>query len=210
VGDRAKETGGSSQPEFVFLPPPYGDNNDLPSYDEVQRMKLEEENRPPLENSSYSALLGNAMNTSLLSSDELDIGADSTFLLTFLISLMFNWVGFMLTFCVSNSLAGRYGAISGFGLSLVKWTLIMTHDYQNVGGSTAGGTTDPAVSAGGDPAAADYWMNEWVYWLMIVMGMTIFGRGIFMYIRAKQARRSQHQEAVEDETTARFSLFYFN
>ncbi len=31
--------------QFVMLPPPYGDNNDLPTYDEVERIKRDEEDR---------------------------------------------------------------------------------------------------------------------------------------------------------------------
>lgn len=44
---------------------------------------------------------------------------------TFSVAFLFNWIGFFLSFCLTTSAAGRYGAISGFGLSLVKWVLIV-------------------------------------------------------------------------------------
>lgn len=47
------------------------------------------------------------------------------FFLPFLVAFLFNWIGFFLSFCLTTSAAGRYGAISGFGLSLIKWILIV-------------------------------------------------------------------------------------
>lgn len=45
--------------------------------------------------------------------------------LLFPVAFLFNWIGFFLSFCLTTSAAGRYGAISGFGLSLIKWVLIV-------------------------------------------------------------------------------------
>lgn len=45
--------------------------------------------------------------------------------LSFSVAFLFNWIGFFLSFCLTTSAAGRYGAVSGFGLSLVKWVLIV-------------------------------------------------------------------------------------
>ena len=42
ASDEAKE---ELQEHYVMLPPPYGDNNDLPTYEEVERIKIEEEAR---------------------------------------------------------------------------------------------------------------------------------------------------------------------
>lgn len=192
------------QEHYVMLPPPYGDNNDLPTYEEVERIKIEEEARD--EELPYASLLSNAMTAGFFNG-ELEIGSDSTFLLTFLISLMFSWVGFMLTFCVSNSLAGRYGAVSGFGLSLVKWILIMSHS------DTVG-------------EESTYWLNAWVWWLLIVSGFTIFIRGIYLYIRAKQnpnsvvrglnsttngndnEARDENSSGAQDGGARRFAFYY--
>ena len=42
-----------------------------------------------------------------------------------LVSFVFNWLGFLAAYCMTKTVAGRYGAISGFGLSVVKWVLIL-------------------------------------------------------------------------------------
>ena len=42
-----------------------------------------------------------------------------------LVSFIFNWVGFLIAYCFTNTLSSQYGAITGFGLSLVKWAFIM-------------------------------------------------------------------------------------
>ncbi|MEQ2188205.1 hypothetical protein GOODEAATRI_012648, partial [Goodea atripinnis] len=38
------------------------------------------------------------------------------------VAFLFNWIGFCLSFCLTNTIAGRYGAICGFGLSLIKFS----------------------------------------------------------------------------------------
>lgn len=45
------------------------------------------------------------------------------------VAFLFNWIGFCLSFCLTNTIAGRYGAICGFGLSLIKWILIVRVKY---------------------------------------------------------------------------------
>ncbi|XP_063725575.1 uncharacterized protein LOC134853507 [Symsagittifera roscoffensis] len=67
--------------QFVALPPPYGDNSDLPTYEEVERIKRDEEDRDS--ENPYSALLNGSMTANLFSS-EMEVGSDSIFLLTFL------------------------------------------------------------------------------------------------------------------------------
>ena len=44
---------------------------------------------------------------------------------SFLVAFVFNWVGFLAGYCFSNSMSAQYGAVSGFGLSLVKWAFIV-------------------------------------------------------------------------------------
>ncbi|KAI4904127.1 hypothetical protein NFI96_008084 [Prochilodus magdalenae] len=57
--------------------------------------------------------------------DQLRVGNDGIFMLAFFMAFLFNWIGFCLSFCLTNTIAGRYGAICGFGLSLIKWILIV-------------------------------------------------------------------------------------
>ena len=44
-----------------------------------------------------------------------------------IVAFLFNWIGFLLLMCACHTVAGRYGALAGFGLSLAKWTLIVKH-----------------------------------------------------------------------------------
>ena len=50
-------------------------------------------------------------------------------LFMFLVSFLFNWVGLLVSLCITNTVAGRFGALAGFGLSLVKWVAIIKVSY---------------------------------------------------------------------------------
>lgn len=62
-------------------------------------------------------------------------------------AFLFNWIGFLLLMCFCHTIASRYGALSGFGLSLTKWTLIVKH------------STDLASRE-----------NSWLWWLIMAFG----------------------------------------
>lgn len=61
----------------------------------------------------------------LFSSSFFAVKWQSVFVFVPLVAFLFNWIGFCLSFCLTNTIAGRYGAICGFGLSLIKWILIV-------------------------------------------------------------------------------------
>eukprot|EP01147_Barroeca_monosierra_P004829 gene4829-8676_t len=67
--------------------------------------------------------------------DEAYLGTDISFLLSFLMSFFFHMIGFLLAFCISTTLAGRYGAMSGFGLSLVKVAAFFYHIRSSASGT---------------------------------------------------------------------------
>jgi len=54
-----------------------------------------------------------------------DVGSECMFLSAFMISFFFNWVGFFASICLLPNAAGKYGALSGFGLSMAKWVTIV-------------------------------------------------------------------------------------
>ncbi|XP_056411550.1 NEDD4 family-interacting protein 2 isoform X2 [Hyla sarda] len=129
--------------EYYPVPPPYSVATTLPTYDEAEKAKAaamaaaaaeaaqrhgqiresrslfdeiflspsEEEEYPPRDDFSDA--------------DQLRVGNDGIFMLAFFMAFIFNWIGFCLSFCITNTIAGRYGAICGFGLSLIKWILIV-------------------------------------------------------------------------------------
>ncbi|KAM7398289.1 hypothetical protein PAMA_006274 [Pampus argenteus] len=101
-------------------PPSYNVATTLPSYDEAERTKAE--TSVPLVTGRDEDFVAR---DDFEDADQLRIGNDGIFMLTFFMAFLFNWIGFFLSFCLTTSAAGRYGAISGFGLSLIKWILIV-------------------------------------------------------------------------------------
>lgn len=149
--------------------PNYVDATTLPSYEEAERTKVEQEAAAA---ASHSEVEGGRL-TSLDGAAEIAIGTDGMFICTFLISFLFNWLGFLLSLCVSNTVAGRCGALSGLGLSIVKWVVIVKHN-----------------NWGNNLAEAD----SWLWWLLVLCGFLLFIRGSVQYVRVKYewARLSGH------------------
>ncbi|XP_070553028.1 NEDD4 family-interacting protein 1-like [Ptychodera flava] len=134
-------------------PPPYNVATTLPSYDDVQKQKETE----PLVNDYESG--GRERDI------DMDLGGDVMFICTFIIAFIFNWIGLLFSFCMTTTVAGRYGAISGFGLSIVKWVVIMMHTAS---------------------------LNNYVdtlpclWWILLILGLMLFLRGAIMYVKVKR------------------------
>lgn len=56
---------------------------------------------------------------------EQEVGSECMFLSAFMIAFFFNWVGFFLSVCLLPNAAGKYGALSGLGLSIAKWVTMI-------------------------------------------------------------------------------------
>lgn len=82
--------------------------------------------------------------------------------------------------CFCNTIAARYGALSGFGLSLAKWTLIVKNSTE--------------LSSSYD--------NSWIWWLIMVFGLLICMRALVQYVSIKRAWRVL-------STTAQERLLFF-
>lgn len=162
-------------------PPPYEVATKLPTYEEVQREKTRENNvaitmtavtdyRQPTQRILAIDADGNDdIDTSLL-------GTDFMFYTAFFVAFIFNWVGFLLLMCFCHTIASRYGALSGFGLSLAKWTLIVKHST--------------------DLASRD---NNWLWWLIMAFGLIICIRAFLQYLSIKRGWRmltASHQERL--------------
>uniref|UniRef100_A0A3P9LFH8 Nedd4 family interacting protein 1, like n=1 Tax=Oryzias latipes TaxID=8090 RepID=A0A3P9LFH8_ORYLA len=160
-------------------PPSYNVATTLPSYDEAERSKAEtsaplvnarpqhrerletfdDVTRSSLEDDEFVA------RDEFEDADQLRIGNDGIFMLTFFMAFLFNWIGFFLSFCLTTSAAGRYGAISGFGLSLIKWVLIVRYS-----------TYFPGYFDG----------QYWLWWVFLVLGFLLFLRGFVNYARVRR------------------------
>lgn len=164
--------GATAAPERAFpgdfpVPPPYSVATSLPTYDEVEKAKAaelaasavdvipREEDFPPRDDFSDA--------------DQLRVGNDGIFMLAFFMAFLFNWIGFCLSFCLTNTIAGRYGAICGFGLSLIKWILIVRFSEYFTG----------------------YFNGQyWLWWIFLVLGLLLFFRGFVNYLKVRNMSES--------------------
>ncbi|XP_073252440.1 NEDD4 family-interacting protein 2-like isoform X2 [Porites lutea] len=118
------------------LPPSYDIAAKLPTYEEAERVKEQ-----------Y---------TDLVERNALLIDGG-------IVSFVFNWLGFFAAYCMTKTVAGRYGAISGFGLSVVKWVLILKN-----------AASDEVIV-----------IHSWIWWLFLALGWLIFVRSILVYVHIK-------------------------
>ncbi|PIK60530.1 putative NEDD4 family-interacting protein 1 isoform X2 [Apostichopus japonicus] len=138
-------------------PPPYQTDSDLPPYPPDYQEQLQ----ASLEEKLIRVGL---LNESEFRNDENRLGGDIVFILAFIIAFIFNWIGFLFAYCLSITVAGRYGALAGFGASMVKWSLIAMYSD----------CCTPYMQSAVCLLAA-----------LIFCGILIFFRGIFLYMKAK-------------------------
>uniref|UniRef100_A0A3P9JIT9 Nedd4 family interacting protein 2 n=1 Tax=Oryzias latipes TaxID=8090 RepID=A0A3P9JIT9_ORYLA len=144
------------------VPPPYSVATSLPTYDEAEKAKAaamaasavevmpRDDDFPPRDDFSDA--------------DQLRVGNDGIFMLAFFMAFLFNWIGFCLSFCLTNTIAGRYGAICGFGLSLIKWILIVRFSDYFTG----------------------YFNGQyWLWWIFLLLGLLLFFRGFVNYLKVR-------------------------
>nr|CAH0106329.1 unnamed protein product [Daphnia galeata] len=160
-------------------PPSYDVAIKLPTYEEAQQEKMiaEQQHRyphsvdprcAPTSSGSYNFMSPfshpvGAESQFDSNTAELALGTDVYFFASFLIAFLFNWIGFLLLMCACHTVAGRYGALAGFGLSLAKWTLIVKHST--------------------DLASND---NNWLWWLIMAFGVLICVRAVIQYLCIKR------------------------
>jgi len=191
----------------THLNPKPGDDT-LPAYDGLEetsgggdgstKLPSYEEYESNLTGDSPYVISGNETYTSLedtyISDYGLVLGNDSTFCASFLFSLLFaNMpVVFFFIFCCSKTLAGRCGAMSGFGLGLCRFmfSLIPAHSptTPQMGGGLGNTTHSSHLHhvAGEAPP-----MSNSVMWFVVMWGVLCgwfcLLRGIGIYLNCKKA-----------------------
>ena len=139
-------------------------NLKLPTYEEVAIEKILNDEPLTFHNLTQEPFIADENSENEIVNNESLLGTDIIFVSAFLISFIFNWVGFLMLTCFCNTIAGRYGALSGFGLSLTKWTLIVKK------------STDFVHSTN----------NDWLWWLIMTFGFLICIRALFQYLTIKR------------------------
>ncbi|KAI9011163.1 hypothetical protein BC832DRAFT_549871 [Gaertneriomyces semiglobifer] len=118
--------------------------------------------------------------------DGMPVGDFFTFVVNMLVSMSFDFIGFLLTAMLATSHAARAGSRFGFGITLVRYGLYVgTAADDDLGDIDPNDPTAPLP----DPSRSDS-ENYWVSYFMIVFG--------FVFIIAAQAEylRARRLEAV--------------
>ncbi|CAO2591821.1 NEDD4 family-interacting protein 2 (Fragment) [Lemmus lemmus] len=150
--------------EFYPVPPPYSVATSLPTYDEAEKAKAAAMAAAAAEAPQRNQEEECTPRDDFSDVDQLRVGNDGIFMLAFFMAFIFNWLGFCLSFCVTNTIAGRYGAICGFGLSLIKWILIVRFSDYFTG----------------------YFNGQyWLWWIFLVLGLLLFFRGFVNYLKVR-------------------------
>ncbi|CAF3473735.1 unnamed protein product [Rotaria socialis] len=129
----------------------------------------------------------------LSSGSNMDIGTDCTFLMAFVIAFFFNWLGFLAVVCLIPTIAARFGAMSGFGLSVAKWITVMRyHELSNNSYGASNNNLSPTFhrTAVHDPA------QNFVFAIVLFAGFFLFVRGLISYIAVKN-RANQHGQTAD-------------
>lgn len=93
------------------------------------------------------------------------------FFFVFIVALLFNWVGFLVLMCLCQTVAARYGALAGFGLSLAKWTMIVKRNTEM------------------SDLSPENRSNTWLWWLVMAFGFLICIRAVIQYMNIKRGWR---------------------
>jgi len=173
-----------NHPEEDVKPPEYRVAVNLPSY---QQAVLDKEKLLADDEDESDATPRHTRRLSSIERGEWDdveqdialLGTDLAFFSAFLTAFLFNWVGFLLLMCFCHTIAARYGALAGFGLSLAKWTLIVKRSTELVRDE-----------------------NAWLWWLVLAFGFLICVRACTQWLQIKRSWRHL-------SSAARERLFFF-
>ncbi|CAF0809507.1 unnamed protein product [Adineta steineri] len=128
----------------------------------------------------------------LSSGSNMDIGTDCTFLMAFIIAFFFNWLGFLAVVCLIPTIAARFGAMSGFGLSVAKWITVMRyHEFNN---NPYMGTNNVSATYHRTPVHDP--AQNFVFAIVLFAGFFLFVRGLISYIAVKN-RANQHGQSAD-------------
>eukprot|EP00069_Balaena_mysticetus_P010453 bmy_01192T0 len=92
---------------FYPVPPPYSVATSLPTYDEAEKAKAAAMAAAAAETSQRIQEEECPTRDDFSDADQLRVGNDGIFMLAFFMAFIFNWLGFCLSFCITNTIAGR-------------------------------------------------------------------------------------------------------
>ncbi|PAV16252.1 metal homeostatis bsd2 [Pyrrhoderma noxium] len=147
--------------------------------------------------------------------DGLPSGTVFSFAWNCLVSITFQFVGFMLTYLLHTTHAGKYGSRAGLGVTLIQYGLYSKSDYDMNSGENVGATTtvseavrlarrgyqslsprtwmmaDGSGSSDEDTAiAANGFMHDWISFFLMTIGWFLLLSSILGYARVKRWEHS--------------------
>uniref|UniRef100_H2Z8W6 Nedd4 family interacting protein 1 n=1 Tax=Ciona savignyi TaxID=51511 RepID=H2Z8W6_CIOSA len=147
--------------------PSYEQATNLPTYEDTQRAK-ETEARSELLNIFFNldSEVISTHDSEEMYIDGFAVGNDCMFMLAFLLAFFFNWLGFFIGYCILLNLSGRYGAMSGFGLSVVNWLMYLKYTHQD----------------------QRYFQEEklFMWWFFFIIAVVLFMKGILNWMSVRK------------------------
>ena len=125
------------------------------------------------------------------------------FSLKSIIAFFFNWLGFLAVVCLIPTIAARFGAMSGFGLSVAKWITVMRYQEFNNSSFFNGNTSSSSsFSSSVSSSSASYHhtsvydpAQNFVFAIVLFAGFFLFLRGLISYISVKNRAHQQGHTA---------------
>lgn len=111
-----------------------------------------------------------------------------------IIAFFFNWLGFLAVVCLIPTIAARFGAMSGFGLSVAKWITVMRYQEFNNSSFFHGNASSSYSSSYHQTSVYDPAQN-FVFAIVLFAGFFLFLRGLISYISVKNRAHQQGQTA---------------
>ncbi|XP_071951444.1 NEDD4 family-interacting protein 2-like [Antedon mediterranea] len=146
-----------------------------PPYDEEDK-KIMELKRKDEEIRKRLVELGLLSENDFGSDSEILLGSGWVFFWAAMLSVTFSWIGFLVAYCLSSAVAARCGALCGFGISMVKWTIVALYS---------------------DCCRAYLASTMCLSMALIFCGVTIAIRGAMMYLRARKEYEMNGYPAIK-------------
>ncbi|KAI9338084.1 hypothetical protein DFJ73DRAFT_608058, partial [Zopfochytrium polystomum] len=146
-----------------------------PSYNEVVR-----EETPPYIESTVVTTVGEDGDVLV---EGIPVGDSLTFFINMLISMSFDFVGFLLTSMLAMSHSATHGSRAGLGITLIRYGFLLK--ARSAEAEVEAYRNDPDNYQTEEQIAVQ---NEWVAYLMIVVGFFVLLRANAEFIRTQRLK----------------------
>ncbi|KAL7751231.1 hypothetical protein RI367_003437 [Sorochytrium milnesiophthora] len=136
--------------------------------------------------------------------DGLNVGSLFTFFITMFCSMSFQLVGFMLTYIMSMSHAGRKGSKAGFGVTLLQYGVFLRAKSLGIEDpdSPFADPADPFDRDMPPPAATPEQMaqlaqrTEWLAYFLMALGWLVIAHSTFQYLKMRRVAKAAMASAT--------------